>query len=379
MLKLKLAFALGLVIFSNVTLADETNSAISDKFSQIKGTIDSINGELSSQRASIGELRADIDYSNKQLKKQLLEELKAIQRQSQYVYDSMLAQHERNGEDMNLKPLRNYDLQTPDGKMILGEDEYVYVKEADATIAARIDTGASQSSISAQDIKEFERNGKKWLRFKIVHNDRTIEVEAPFVKQTRLRQSSIEGYDYRPIVKLNVKIGDYSTAAEFNLVDRSRMQYALLIGRTLLTDIAVVDVSRRYIQKRADKEGLLIISIDDYNEAVKKGININEAYDKKLAESQGGQVATLATDGTQSLGTDPKLSLPSVSNKIDNKAGNIPATKVDKNLKKDKSDEKEQAQDSSNDNDIEAKVKLTDKEIAAKELAENYKKSRANN
>lgn len=61
---------------------------------------------------------------------------------------------------MNVKPLRNYDLQTPDGKMILGGEEYVYVKEANATIAARIDTGASQSSISASNVTEFERNGK---------------------------------------------------------------------------------------------------------------------------------------------------------------------------------------------------------------------------
>lgn len=167
---------------------------------------------------------------------------------------------------MNVKPLRNYDLQTPDGKMILGGEEYVYVKEANATIAARIDTGASQSSISASNVTEFERNGKKWLRFDVIHNDRTIEVEAPFVKQTKLRQSSIEGYSYRPIVRLNVKIGDYSTAAEFNLIDRTQMQYALLIGRTLLTDIAVVDVSRKDVQPRADKNGLLIICTDDYNE-----------------------------------------------------------------------------------------------------------------
>lgn len=356
-------------------IAADDSTQINDKFTQIKGTIDSINGELSAQRASIGELKADLQHNNDTLKKQIFEELKAIQRQSQYVYDNILAQHDRNGGNMNLKPLRNYDLQTPDGKMIFGEIEYFYVKEADATIEARIDTGASQSSISAQDIKEFERNGKKWLRFKIVHNDRVIEVEAPFVKQTKLRQSSIDGYSYRPIVRLNVKVGDYSTSAEFNLVDRSKMQFALLIGRPLLTDIAVVDVSRKYIQKRADKNGLLIINTDDFVANKKNNINVNEAYDKLQEENKGGQIATVAKDGTESMGTDPKLSLPSVSNKIESEEGKLPSSKVDK--KKVQKPKQEQKQKAKNDkaHAKNTKSKLSKKEKAAKELAENYQKS----
>ena len=198
------------------------------------------------------------------------------------------------------------------------------------SIDARIDTGASQSSISASNVTEFERNGKKWLRFDVIHNDRTIEVEAPFVKQTRLRQSSIEGYSYRPIVRLNVKIGDYSTAAEFNLIDRTQMQYALLIGRTLLTDIAVVDVSRKDVQPRADKNGLLIICTDDYNENKKNGIDVNEKYDKMVKENKGGQKAFPAPNDTQSLGTNPERSLPSVSNKIEKEQGSLPKEKIDK-------------------------------------------------
>lgn len=330
MLKANKLLAVSILLSCQIAFAAQDTNQINDKFTQIKGTIDSINGELSAQRAHMGEIKADLEHSNAVFQKKVLEELKSLQRQNQFVYDTLIAQRERTGDYMNVKPLRNYDLQTPDGKMILGAVEYVYVKEADATFVARIDTGASQSSISAQNIKEFERNGKKWIRFQIIHNDRTIDMEAPFVRQTRLVQSSFEGFSYRPIVRLNVKIGDYSTSAEFNLVDRSKMQYALLIGRPLLTDIAVVDVARQKIQKRADKDGLLIVSIDAYDEAVKNGIKLNEEYDKKKAEDLGGQIATVSEDGTESLGTDPKLSLPSVSNKIETDEGKIPTTKVDK-------------------------------------------------
>ena len=325
---LKKNIVLAILMSSQVAFAADNSADMNDKITQMRGTIDSINGELTNQRAAMSDLRTDIERSNSKLKKQIFDELKTIQRQNQSLYDSMVSEKERDGGKMNVKPLRNYDLQTPDGKMILGGEEYV--KAANAPIAARIDTGASTSSINDSNVPEFERNGKKWLRFDVIHNDRTIEVEAPFVKQTRLRQSSIEGYSYRPIVRLNVKIGDYSTAAEFNLIDRTQMQYALLIGRTLLTDIAVVDVSRKDVQPRADKNGLLIICSDDYNENKKNGIDVNEKYDKMVKENKGGQKAFPAPNDTQSLGTNPERSLPSVSNKIEKEQGSLPKEKIDK-------------------------------------------------
>ena len=58
---------------------------------------------------------------------------------------------------------------------------------------------------------------------------------------TQVRQTQSEKLVDRPIVRLNVKIADYSAATEFNLIDRHRMQYPLLVGRTLLTDIFVVE------------------------------------------------------------------------------------------------------------------------------------------
>ncbi len=323
--------AAAIAITCQTPFAQTSDVDLNDKITKLSGTIESINGELNSQRASLSSLKSEVE--NSKIQKRILEELKAVQRQNQYVYDTLLSQNESNGGKM-IKPLRNYDIQTPDGKMILGQDEYVYVKEANATIVARIDTGASQSSISASDIVEFERNGKKWIRFNIVHNDRTVEVEAPYVKQTRLRQSSMEEFSYRPVVKLNVKIGDYSTEAEFNLIDRSKMQYALLIGRNLLTDIAVVDVARRYVQERADKEGLLLVKIDDYEDSKKKGINLNQKYDDQIKNNAGGQKATLSEDHTQSLGTDPNKALPAVTDKIKTSDGSKPAIKKDKDIKR---------------------------------------------
>ncbi len=323
---------------------------LSDRIISLSGTIESINGELNAQRAEISSIKGKIDaYQKNQnvIKKQLLDELKNMQRQNQFIYDTLIAERENSGGKM-LKPLNNYSLVTPDGKMILGAREYVYCKEPNTTIVARIDTGASTSSISANDIEEFERNGKKMVRFNIKHNDRVVTVEAPFVRDTRLRQSSTDEFSYRKVVKLNIKIGGYSTEAEFTLVDRSLMQYALLIGRNILTDVAVVDVGRQYVQQRSNKNSLLLVSLDDHLENVKNGVNINAEYDKATEKKQSGETATLARDGTDSIGSNPYEALPHVvkeSKHNDNeqdspRLNNTKETKPEKIKNKPKTDNK---------------------------------------
>ena len=139
---------------------------VGDKLLQVKGTMDSINGELSSQRAEISRLKSDLQAlsgENRKQNRQLLDELKALRRQNQSVLDTSSAIIKAGtGEQPASKELlkaaaepRNYDLETPDGKMIFGGEEYVYVQQANATLAARVDTGASVPSITARNISRF--------------------------------------------------------------------------------------------------------------------------------------------------------------------------------------------------------------------------------
>lgn len=108
---------------------------------------------------------------------------------------------------------------------------------------ARMDTGASTSSISARNIAEFERNGKRWVRFTLSDGK---EVSLILERFANIRQASAEK-DKRRVVKLGVKLGDISQIAEFTLKDRHHLNYEILIGRNLLRDLAVVDVARRYV------------------------------------------------------------------------------------------------------------------------------------
>ena len=133
---------------------------------------------------------------------------------------------------------------TPDGKMILGETEWMYVEEANGNFLSRIDTGATTSSLSAQDVTVFEREGRRWVKFNIpVNNNKLASVEAPFVKYIRIRQAN--GLEDRPIVRMTVRMGAVTEKADFSLTDRSNMDFPVLVGREFIKDIAVVDVARR--------------------------------------------------------------------------------------------------------------------------------------
>ena len=299
--------------------AQESSQNNSERLIEMKGQIQSINEELSGQRANLGRLQAELvgqREDNDAFRRSLLKELKALRRQNQSLVDSLYDQHLilTPDEATEIKPLRNYDLQTPDGKMYLGEDEYIYIKEADATFDARIDTGAAVSSISAKNITEFERNGKRWYRFTIEANDQSFEVEAPYVRTSQIRQSSKNTLTERVVVSLNLKIGSFSTKSEFTLTDRTHMQYPLLIGRTLIQDIAVVDVARDHIQGR-NKDTFLVLNQSDYEAAMKAGQDPNAEFKQKHASSVG-QIAHPSRSYGANLGTNSENALPVVRTKL---------------------------------------------------------------
>lgn len=319
------------VILLAAASAQSATTDVGDKLLSVKGTMDSINEELRAQHADISRLTSDVAASNREnaaMNRQLLNEIKALRRQNQALWDTNQALIKAdsgdnpNGVSQSAKEIlkavgepRNYDIETPDGKMLFGGEEYVYVQEADATLAARVDTGATVSSIAATNISRFESDGVKKVRFTIEFNDRSIDVEAPFIRVTRVRQSSSSEFNYRLVVGLNIKIADYSVYTEFNLMDRSHMDFPMLLGRSLLTDIASVDVSRNYIQKRADPDGLLIINRDLYTLLKKNGENVNKEYDERMSMAQGGQVAHPDDSYGSNLGTDSTKALPEVTQK----------------------------------------------------------------
>lgn len=156
----------------------------------------------------------------------------------------------KNPSSVVEKPVAT-EFKTADGKLILGEKEWVYVDAIATSVEARVDTGATTSSASAIDIVPFERDGQDWVKFKFAHNDReTKEMQAPVARWVRITQSSSEGYDRRPVIDAWIQIGELKQQTEFTLTDRSHLRFGVLLGRSFFRDVAIVDVSKRFVQPK---------------------------------------------------------------------------------------------------------------------------------
>lgn len=133
-----------------------------------------------------------------------------------------------------------------EGKLIVGEVEKVFVDPPGVVYQARIDTGAESASLDARDVQEFERDGERWVRFKmpLPDSEGLVDVERKVSRFVRILQSSAEEADRRPVIKLRIVIGNVERLVEFTLSDREHLEFPILIGRNVLKDSMIVDVSR---------------------------------------------------------------------------------------------------------------------------------------
>lgn len=129
---------------------------------------------------------------------------------------------------------------------IIGEVEPIYFLPMKSPFAARIDTGATTSSLDCQDVEYFERDGEKWVAFKL-KNRKTGE-EHVFEKNVeRSFKVKRAGKDEsRKAIKMDVKMGGEVFSAVFSIADRSNFDYQGLVGRNILTGRFLVDTSTSY-------------------------------------------------------------------------------------------------------------------------------------
>lgn len=140
------------------------------------------------------------------------------------------------------------------GRAILGRVEYAWIGEVNQYLKARIDTGANSSSLHATKIQRFERDGDRWVRFDVaLDEEQSVTVEAPLVRHVRIRQASIAELERRPVVKLHIRLGEIDEETEFTLSDRREMLYPILLGRSFLRDIVMVDVAKKFTRRRDPK------------------------------------------------------------------------------------------------------------------------------
>jgi hypothetical protein len=136
-------------------------------------------------------------------------------------------------------------------KMELGWLERIRLQPSDIVLKAKLDTGAKTAAIHATDIERFDKDGKRWVRFKLWLNHRdpdseTITVEKPLARDVTIKLRGTDKNDARPSVKMEFCLGGKRFQALFTLVNRTKFNYPVLLGRRFLADLAVIDPAARY-------------------------------------------------------------------------------------------------------------------------------------
>ena len=126
---------------------------------------------------------------------------------------------------------------------IIGGIEPVHISSFSTPFDARIDTGAEISSIDAQNITPFERDGEKWISFDVINrkNNEKHHFEKPIIRKTKIKR--FQNNEDRYVINLNLKIGNEIIADEFSLINREKFDYQILIGRNIINGRFIIDPS----------------------------------------------------------------------------------------------------------------------------------------
>lgn len=130
---------------------------------------------------------------------------------------------------------------------MLGWVEYVEFEKPRVRLKAKLDTGATTSSLNAMNLRRFRRGGQSWVRFDVLDPDRRgerITFEAPVVRMARIRRHDGQ-FQERPVVYLKMCLGHVMLRRQFTLIDRSDFNYQVLVGRNFLRGHIVVDSAER--------------------------------------------------------------------------------------------------------------------------------------
>ncbi|SDD85411.1 Uncharacterized conserved protein [Pseudomonas guariconensis] len=144
---------------------------------------------------------------------------------------------------------------------LYGRYENIALPELGETLKAKMDTGAYTASLSAKDIELFIRDGNEWVRFRLATKNadgKVYEHELSRISKIKNRVDEDEEGDVpevskRPVIDLELCLGDVKRTVEVNLVDRSHFNYPLLIGSKALKEFkAAVNPAKKFTAGKPD-------------------------------------------------------------------------------------------------------------------------------
>ena len=133
---------------------------------------------------------------------------------------------------------------------VIGWREWVGLSDLSIKrIKAKVDSGARSSSLHAYDLEEFERDGQKFVRFKVHpvqrNSKKVIEAEAKVLEYRSVRSSSGKA-SMRPVIVTNLTMLGQTWPIELTLANRDDMGFRMLLGREAFRGRFLVDAGQSY-------------------------------------------------------------------------------------------------------------------------------------
>lgn len=139
----------------------------------------------------------------------------------------------------------------PDVRTIHGWVERIEILPEGISLKAKMDTGATTSSLNALNKQTFRRDGKRWIAFDIIDPedaDNTVRIERPITRHVRIVRHDGE-LQRRPVVSIGLCIGPHYREEEMSLIDRTQLNYQALVGRNHMRGIILVDSAETFLQR----------------------------------------------------------------------------------------------------------------------------------
>lgn len=145
-------------------------------------------------------------------------------------------------------------MKTFDQLGVIGLSEWIALPELGMVgLRAKIDTGATTSSLHASDIQPFERQGQRWVRFTahfgtLFQRGHRCEARVLSVKTIKSSNGQTQA---RYLIRTTLALGERSWPVDFTLACRKTMRFRVLLGaRALIDGRWMVDPALSYVQQK---------------------------------------------------------------------------------------------------------------------------------
>lgn len=135
-----------------------------------------------------------------------------------------------------------------ENKVVLGWVERVTLSGSSHTVKAKLDSGAKTSSVDAEIIKTFKRDGQNYVLYRVMLDEDISETyESRIIRWVRIKKKD-GGFQRRPVVKMQFCLGKKKISGEVSLAERGHFIYPVLVGRNMLEKGNIlVDTSRTFL------------------------------------------------------------------------------------------------------------------------------------